>query len=197
MNYTISQTDKHTVNTHLLSFKKKNAHTHPLILQLQYASTVSLLPLYHNTYPYMIQSVTFCVTLYAKPKTTKQTKKGKSTPTELEGNDDEDMLVAELVTYCKECSSTEKEQRNASMTSSSLSSDRSVDLEVLEALSHLGIYHHNFEHFKHGLILLKLCDELIKDLDTSRDDVKSVRTHVCFYLAQVCVCFSCEIVYSY
>jgi hypothetical protein len=90
------------------------------------------------------------------------------------GGDEEDMIIAELVSYCRDCEVKEKKNNPKSM----------CELEVVEAISHLGIYHHNFEHFKQGLILLKLCDELMMSLDTDKDDVRALKTQVCFYLAQ-------------
>lgn len=82
-----------------------------------------------------------------------------------------------------------------------------LPMEVVEAISHLGIYFHNFEHYRHGLILLQLAEQLMNHMDqrtsgeskhndsssttnlsnggSSAAKVNSARTHVMFYLAQV------------
>mmetsp|Transcript_50467 Transcript_50467/g.64671 ORF Transcript_50467/g.64671 Transcript_50467/m.64671 type:complete len:563 (+) Transcript_50467:706-2394(+) len=97
--------------------------------------------------------------------------------------EDEDKVIAELLVYCQKRHQELKSNENSSSSSSS-SHNVDLEVEIIEALSHLGIYYHNFEHFKHGLILLKLCDELITHLDHTKETVKSLQTHVCFYLAQ-------------
>ncbi len=96
-----------------------------------------------------------------------------------EGEEDEEAVVAELLAYCI----ARDEAEGAA----------GLPVEVVEAISHLGIYHHNYEHHKHGLLLLKLSEEIIKVIDAKGAAkggppdaaVKSVKTHVVFYLAQV------------
>ena len=82
--------------------------------------------------------------------------------------DDRDMMVSELVEYCRDRQRAEEKQQQKQQQQPSKSKSKSKSsnyaLEVIDAMSHLGIYHHNFEHFEHGLVLLKLCEELIKDL---------------------------------
>jgi hypothetical protein len=93
--------------------------------------------------------------------------------------------VAELLAYCLEREALEE------------GGPLHFPVEVVEVLSHLGIYHHNFEHYRHGLVLLQLAEGLIAALDAraagggglgvggSAAQVNSARTHVMFYLAQV------------
>ena len=59
----------------------------------------------------------------------------------------------------------------------------------------LGIYHHNFEHYRHGMVLLKLAEDLIAEMDKQglgqSEEIKTTHTHVTFYLAQVSSCALC------
>lgn len=98
--------------------------------------------------------------------------------------------VAELLAYCV--------QRDAVEAGDA---ELHFPVEVVEALAHLGIYYHNFEHYRQGLVLLQLAEALIGHLDAaaagrgrspgglggggSAAQVNRVRTHVMFYLAQV------------
>jgi len=106
---------------------------------------------------------------------------GKSA-SDQEDAEDEEVVVRELLAYCEERARAE-------------GLANSWPVEVVECLSHLGIYHHNFEHFKHGLLCLKLSEALIQqaakssrqsesELGSSSKRSSSCHTHVVFYLAQ-------------
>jgi hypothetical protein len=113
------------------------------------------------------------------------------------------LQVAQLLEYCLE---KEKSEEGGVLH---------VPMEVVEAISHLGIYYHNFEHYRHGLILLQLAEQLMNHMDQRTSDksksestdgavnvlsnggssavkVNSARTHVMFYLAQVRKGIECD-----
>jgi len=121
---------------------------------------------------------------------------GKSTAGECD--DEEDMTVAELAAYCAK-QARKQAKRGLSIESSESSKLEVVELEleVVEAVSLLGIYHHNFEHHRQGLVLLKLAEALITGLETNlraasasaesgvaSGALLALRTQVVFYLAQ-------------